>query len=333
MASVVDVRRPRGGEAVQSGPVPEVSAARPAARRSSPAVVAVLPAHNEQASLGLAIASLRAQTRALDGIIVIADNCTDATVEIGTNLGCEVASTVDNTLKKAGALNQMLPDILSGLQDDDMVLVMDADSQLSPEFIETAVAELGRSADLGAVGGVFYGLPGHGLIGQLQRNEYTRYSREISRRKGKAVVLTGTGTVFRVSALRAVQAARGEHPARGARPHLRHLGAHRGQRDDVGAQDAGIPVREPSRLPGDDRDHAGPRSAVEPAVALAARRAREPQELRLHPGHRAVHRQAGHDASRCHHALAVRRPDGHRPEPGERACACRRSGWGSGCCS
>jgi poly-beta-1,6-N-acetyl-D-glucosamine synthase len=28
-----------------------------------------------------------------------------------------------------------------------------------------------------AVGGVFYGEPSFGLVGQLQRNEYTRYQR------------------------------------------------------------------------------------------------------------------------------------------------------------
>ena len=39
-----------------------------------------------------------------------------------------------------------------------------------------------------AVGGVFYGERGSGLIGQLQRNEYTRYQRHISRRLGKVFV-------------------------------------------------------------------------------------------------------------------------------------------------
>jgi cellulose synthase/poly-beta-1,6-N-acetylglucosamine synthase-like glycosyltransferase len=46
-------------------------------------------------------------------------------------------------------------------------------------------------------------------VGALQRNEYTRYAREIARRRGRAVVLTGTASVFRASALRAVAEARG----------------------------------------------------------------------------------------------------------------------------
>ena len=32
-----------------------------------------------------------------------------------------------------------------------------------------------------AVGGLFYGEEGGGLVGQLQRNEYTRYQRLVSR--------------------------------------------------------------------------------------------------------------------------------------------------------
>ena len=46
------------------------------------------------------------------------------------------------------------------------------------------------------------------LVRQLQSNEYVRYQRRLSRRRGRALVLTGTGTVFKISVLRAVQQAR-----------------------------------------------------------------------------------------------------------------------------
>jgi cellulose synthase/poly-beta-1,6-N-acetylglucosamine synthase-like glycosyltransferase len=85
---------------------------------------------------------------------------------------------------------------------------MDADTQLAPRFLEAAADSVESSPDIGAAGGIFYGLPGHGVLGQLQRNEYTRYSRDISR-TGRVMVLTGTGTLFRVKALRAVAQARG----------------------------------------------------------------------------------------------------------------------------
>lgn len=92
----------------------------------------------------------------------------------------------------------------------DVVLVMDADSVIVPEFLQTAMARLGADSDLIAVGGVFYGEEGAGLVGQLQRNEYTRYQRYISRRLGKVFVLTGTASLFRTYALKAVADSRGE---------------------------------------------------------------------------------------------------------------------------
>ena len=87
---------------------------------------------------------------------------------------------------------------------------MDADSQRSDQFVETALTAMATTAGIGAVGGVFYGQPGHALIGQLQRNEYVRYARAISRRGARALALTGTGTLFRVAALRRVAACRGK---------------------------------------------------------------------------------------------------------------------------
>jgi cellulose synthase/poly-beta-1,6-N-acetylglucosamine synthase-like glycosyltransferase len=60
-----------------------------------------------------------------------------------------------------------------------------------------------------AVGGLFYGEEGKGLIGQFQRNEYVRYARDLKRRRGRVFVLTGTASLFRARALRAVAEARG----------------------------------------------------------------------------------------------------------------------------
>lgn len=172
-------------------------------------VVVVLPAHNEEDNLAAAVLSLRRQTRPVNRIVVLADTCTDGTAYLARRLGCDVHATVANSAKKAGALNQALPGLLDGLGPDDVVLVMDADSCLGEEFVETALDRLAADPRLGAVGGVFYGFQGHGVVGQLQRNEYVRYAREISRRQARAVVLTGTGSAFRVQALRRVAAGRG----------------------------------------------------------------------------------------------------------------------------
>ncbi|UXN32573.1 glycosyltransferase family 2 protein [Glutamicibacter sp. M10] len=142
-------------------------------------------------------------------IIVVADNCTDATVAVAREHGVEVFESVENKHKKGGALNQALQAILPAMGDNDCVMVMDADSQIGAGFLETAKDRFTWDRALMAVGGLFHGEEGHGLLGQFQRNEYTRYQREIERRNGRVFVLTGTASVFRTAALRTVAAARG----------------------------------------------------------------------------------------------------------------------------
>ena len=204
-------------------------------------IVVLVPAHDEAGTIAATLQALRSQTRQPDRVVVVADNCTDDTAALARACGAEVVETVGNTDKKAGALNQALerrfrrrattdrrdgvplpahaaqrgPDRRADtevtgpdLADEDFVLVMDADTELAPEFIEAAAASLARSPRIGAAGGLFFGHPGAGLLGQLQRNEYTRYSRDVGR-TGRVMVLTGTGTMFRVRALRAVADARG----------------------------------------------------------------------------------------------------------------------------
>jgi len=173
-------------------------------------VTAVIPAHDEEAHILATIGSLRAQSTPPERIVVVADNCTDNTAALARAAGVEVFETAGNTGRKAGALNQALAWLLPGLGDNDAVMVMDADTVLaSPAFIETARARMTADRALMAVGGIFHGEPGHGLLGQFQRNEYTRYAREIERRRGRVFVLTGTASVFRPAALRAVAASRG----------------------------------------------------------------------------------------------------------------------------
>lgn len=172
-------------------------------------ITVLIPAHNEEACLGATIASLRNQTRPPERIIVVADNCTDRTVDIAHAAGVEVLETVANRDKKAGGLNQALGQVLPSCGENDLVMVMDADTTLGSGFLEHAAARMTADRALMAIGGLFYGEPGGGLLEQFQRNEYTRYARDLRRRRGLVLVLTGTASVFRPRALRAVAAERG----------------------------------------------------------------------------------------------------------------------------
>lgn len=88
-------------------------------------------------------------------------------------------------------------------------MIMDADTVLDQGYMAEARRRFTEDRALMAVGGLFYGEPGPGMLGQFQRNEYTRYSRDIARRRGMVFVLTGTASVFRARALRTVADSRG----------------------------------------------------------------------------------------------------------------------------
>jgi poly-beta-1,6-N-acetyl-D-glucosamine synthase len=165
-------------------------------------IVALIPAHDEEASIERTVASLHAQTVRPARIVVVADNCTDATARLARAAGAEVMTTQGNQHKKAGALNDALARILPALSGDDAVLVQDADSFLDPGFLAATSSKLAEG--YGAAGGNFRGRPGGGICGILQRNEYARYARDTGRKQGRVLCITGVGTLLRVAALRDV---------------------------------------------------------------------------------------------------------------------------------
>jgi poly-beta-1,6-N-acetyl-D-glucosamine synthase len=172
-----------------------------------PRIHVLIPAHNEEASIAATLESVAAQQLPADNVLVIADNCTDNTALVAEQHGATVVATKNNTGKKAGALNQALAQVLPGMDDNDIILVLDADSAIAPEFLAIARAELAKP-EVGAVGGVFYGKGGNGLIGALQRAEYVRYARQIARNGSHAYVLTGTATAFSAKVLGQIAARR-----------------------------------------------------------------------------------------------------------------------------
>jgi biofilm PGA synthesis N-glycosyltransferase PgaC len=166
-------------------------------------VVALIPAHDEGDQIAECIAAVRPQVQR---VVVVADNCTDDTEAIAVGEGAELIRTVRNTHKKAGALNQALALLLPELTDEDCILIVDADSFLSPSFVDAALERIAMG--YGAVGGNFRGRDGGGLVGTFQRNEYARYARDVARLQGRCLVLTGTATLFSVGVLRAVASSR-----------------------------------------------------------------------------------------------------------------------------
>jgi cellulose synthase/poly-beta-1,6-N-acetylglucosamine synthase-like glycosyltransferase len=173
-------------------------------------VIALIPSHNEEALLPAAIRALEEQTTAPARIVVVSDNSTDRTTAIAAEWGGTVSlfETHGNRDRKAGALNQALATLLPELAETDWVLVVDADSSLAPGFIARALAAAAADPGVGAVGGIFLAENPHTVLERMQALEYVRYAREISRDRARARVLTGTATLVRVAALRAISQAR-----------------------------------------------------------------------------------------------------------------------------
>ena len=159
-----------------------------------PRVVALIPAHDEEAQIAATIDSIRAQTLRPVRIVVVADNCRDATASVAAAAGAEVLQSVDNRARKAGALNQGIQ--LIG-DDCEYLLQMDADTVLDREFVAAAVWELDRDARLGGVCARFLTKDCRGFLPWLQRMEYQRLDRHTTHRRHRIHCLSGTATVVR----------------------------------------------------------------------------------------------------------------------------------------
>lgn len=207
-----DVNRSRRSHATHTKPLaPWVLMDKTRGQFNGEVTITVLvPAHNEEALLGQTLLSLRNQSRQPDRVIVVADNCSDRTEEVAIAAGADVFRSVNNTHKKAGALNQVLSGLLPTLGPNDTVMIMDADTVLRQGFLASAAKHFTDDRGLSAIGGLFFGEERRGLLAQLQRNEYIRYSREIRRRNGRVFVLTGTASIFRAKSLSEVASQRGE---------------------------------------------------------------------------------------------------------------------------
>ena len=180
---------------------------RPARPRTAKMVV-LIPAHNEEASIGAMLNALLGQTRVPDRIVVIADNCTDRTEQIARRFrSVTVMRTVANTDRKVGALNQGWARWQAGY---DYVAGIDADTILAPDCLQQLEAELAVTPRPGGVMARYtfdqrLGASGMArLLIRMQRLEFAAWTADALRRNRKTYVLGGQASLFSNDALRAV---------------------------------------------------------------------------------------------------------------------------------
>jgi poly-beta-1,6-N-acetyl-D-glucosamine synthase len=180
---------------------------RPPRRRTAKLLV-LIPAHNEEATIGKNLNALLTQTRVPDRIVVIADNCTDRTEQIARRYrGVTVMRTVGNTERKVGALNQAFLRWQAGY---DYIAGVDADTVLAPDCLQRLEEELAATPRAGGVMARYTFDQQLGtsamarMLIRMQRLEFASWTADALHRKRKTYVLGGQCTLFNADALRAV---------------------------------------------------------------------------------------------------------------------------------
>ncbi len=180
-------------------------------------VFAILPAHNEEKNIGNAVKDLLLQTVKIEKIIVVADNCSDGTVEEVKRLCSEYADielmeTKGNHYRKAGAINMAI-DVISD-EDCEFLLVMDSDSRVALDLVERAMESFESEENLGGVCSTAHVIKPQNLpsswirnlearfMGALQRLEYAGFDAERVATWNNVTILHGLCAVYRFKAIK-----------------------------------------------------------------------------------------------------------------------------------
>ena len=97
--------------------------------------VILVPAHNEENVLQRTIVSIKNAMSSADGILIIADNCTDKTADIARLQDCSVVERFDDNKGKGFALDFGMQCIHNNMDKPDCVIVIDADCEVSENAI------------------------------------------------------------------------------------------------------------------------------------------------------------------------------------------------------
>jgi cellulose synthase/poly-beta-1,6-N-acetylglucosamine synthase-like glycosyltransferase len=101
-----------------------------------PCIAVVVPAHNETKMLAQLLATVSPQLRSQDRVVVVADNCTDDTADVGRKAGAEVLVRDDAERRGKGfALDHGVAHLArSGAAD--VIIFIDADCEVAPGSID-----------------------------------------------------------------------------------------------------------------------------------------------------------------------------------------------------
>jgi 1,2-diacylglycerol 3-beta-glucosyltransferase len=106
----------------------------------------IVPAHNEEPVIAAVVASLKRIDWPADQyrVIVVADNCTDATAQIATAAGAHVMQRVDQENRGKGYALNFAFEASRARHWADAVVVVDADAEVSPNLLEAFACRIER---------------------------------------------------------------------------------------------------------------------------------------------------------------------------------------------
>ncbi len=160
----------------------------------------VIFAHNELLLIQRTTKTVITALRNKDSLFVVADNCTDRTASLASQAGAQVFfRNLEQPLGKGAAINWFMQNYSSILLEYDYMVVLDADSQIQPDFIDKLNITL--TSDVIAAQCIlrpseYEGSPLSTLIALSEIIEHTVFERFKSF-FGLSVRLRGTGMVFK----------------------------------------------------------------------------------------------------------------------------------------
>lgn len=163
----------------------------------------VVPAHDEEESIGATVSSLLAADYPADRrrIVVVADNCSDATAERATAAGAEAWARDDPQARGKGPALRWALDRLLADNDWDTVVVVDADTVVDPAFFRVLAGHLEQGAPV-VQAEYRVANPDESLVTRLAELSFAIQS--VLRQRGRAALgasakLQGNGMAFRRS--------------------------------------------------------------------------------------------------------------------------------------
>jgi cellulose synthase/poly-beta-1,6-N-acetylglucosamine synthase-like glycosyltransferase len=157
----------------------------------------LVPAHNEERVIAGCLEAIAAENRPADQVLVVADRCTDRTVEIARSFGAHVLQRGEDEEPGRAAARQAGLERARALEWD-AVVMLDADSVIEPGFFAACERALAGGAQ--AVQGRSEATVGRSLASQASLAQFTLQGITIPRGRealGLSVRLRGTGMAIR----------------------------------------------------------------------------------------------------------------------------------------